>query len=223
MVSRPSNLPNWQPSSTTRTKPVAAKPAPRHRGCSCDSERVEEALCVVSQKWVSVVSPTIAAWRDARRRYGLITQQAVARPVLYTAVGADPTRRTRLGPPTRRPTSREAVRRPEQGRRVRRALTPYRRTVDSRGQQSELRDLFLCPAWDDRRGVATELNDVLEAEGVSVWFSEKDILLGQPFMREIDRGLAKSRAGLDDEGMPAAAGPSGEVGAHPKVPRSSSS
>ena len=77
-----------------------------------------------------------------------------------------------------------------------RALTPYRRTVESRGQQPELRDLFLCHAWDDRRGVATELNDLLEAEGVSVWFSEKDILLGQPFMREIDRGLAKSRAGL---------------------------
>ena len=77
-----------------------------------------------------------------------------------------------------------------------RALTPYRRTVELRGQQPELRDLFLCHAWDDRRGVATELNDLLEAEGVSVWFSEKDILLGQPFMREIDRGLAKSRAGL---------------------------
>jgi hypothetical protein len=76
------------------------------------------------------------------------------------------------------------------------ALTRYRRTVESRGQQPELRDLFLCHAWDDRRGVATELNDLLEAEGVSVWFSEKDVLLGQPFMREIDRGLAKSRTGL---------------------------
>ncbi|MGI8427820.1 MAG: toll/interleukin-1 receptor domain-containing protein [Solirubrobacteraceae bacterium] len=77
-----------------------------------------------------------------------------------------------------------------------RALNPYRRKVELRGQQPELRDLFLCHAWDDRRGVATELNELLEAEGVSVWFSEKDILLGQPFMREIDRGLAKSRAGL---------------------------
>ena len=77
-----------------------------------------------------------------------------------------------------------------------RALDPYRRTVESRGQQPELRDLFLCHAWDDRRSVATELNDRLEAEGVSVWFSEKDILLGQPFMREIDRGLAKSRTGV---------------------------
>ncbi|MDQ1358999.1 MAG: hypothetical protein QOG44_3372 [Acidimicrobiaceae bacterium] len=77
-----------------------------------------------------------------------------------------------------------------------RALTPYRRTIESRGPLPELRDLFLCHAWDDRRGVATQLNDLLEAKGVSVWFSEKDILLGQPFMREIDRGLAKSRAGL---------------------------
>lgn len=77
-----------------------------------------------------------------------------------------------------------------------RALTPYRRAVESQGQLAELRDLFLCHAWDDRRGVATALNELLEAKGVSVWFSEKDILLGQPFMREIDRGLAKSRAGL---------------------------
>lgn len=77
-----------------------------------------------------------------------------------------------------------------------RALTPYRRIIEERGQQPDLRDLFLCHAWDDRRGVATELSNLLQAEGVSVWFSEKDILLGQPFMREIDRGLAKSRAGL---------------------------
>lgn len=43
---------------------------------------------------------------------------------------------------------------------------------------------------------ATELHDLLEAAGASVWFSEKDIVLGQPFLREIDRGLAKSRTGL---------------------------
>lgn len=78
-----------------------------------------------------------------------------------------------------------------------RALTPVRRTVELRARQApELCDVFLCHAWDDRRGVATELHDLLEAEGVSVWFSEKDIVLGQPFMREIDRGLAKSRTGL---------------------------
>ena len=40
------------------------------------------------------------------------------------------------------------------------------------------------------------MNGLLAAQGVTVWFSEKDIVLGQPFMREIDRGLAKSRTGL---------------------------
>lgn len=77
-----------------------------------------------------------------------------------------------------------------------RALDPYRRTIETRGALPTLRDLFLCHAWDDRHGPATELHDLLEGTGVSVWFSEKDILLGQPFMREIDKGLAKSRVGL---------------------------
>lgn len=40
------------------------------------------------------------------------------------------------------------------------------------------------------------MHDLLVAAGVSVWFSEKDIVLGQPFLREIDRGLARSRTGL---------------------------
>ena len=37
---------------------------------------------------------------------------------------------------------------------------------------------------------------MLESLGVSVWFSEKDVLLGTTLLREIDRGLAKSRIGL---------------------------
>ncbi|NYE36427.1 hypothetical protein F4692_001560 [Nocardioides cavernae] len=64
------------------------------------------------------------------------------------------------------------------------------------GVKEDLRDLFLCHAWDDRQTTATELHDALVSKNVSVWFSEKDILLGQPFMREIDRGLARSRVGL---------------------------
>ncbi|MCD9197801.1 toll/interleukin-1 receptor domain-containing protein [Aeromicrobium wangtongii] len=76
------------------------------------------------------------------------------------------------------------------------ALDRYRDTVEGAGPRAVSYDLFLCHAWDDRRETATELHDLLEAEGVSVWFSEKDILLGQPFMREIDKGLAKTRIGL---------------------------
>ena len=76
------------------------------------------------------------------------------------------------------------------------ALNRYRTTVESMGVKVDLRDLFLCHAWDDRQTTATELHDALIAKNVSVWFSEKDILLGHPFMREIDRGLARSRVGL---------------------------
>lgn len=76
------------------------------------------------------------------------------------------------------------------------ALTPARRAVEARAGRPELRDVFLCHAWDDRRGVAAELNNLIEAAGASVWFSEKDIVLGQPFLREIDKGLAKSRTGI---------------------------
>ncbi|WP_362783287.1 toll/interleukin-1 receptor domain-containing protein [Aeromonas veronii] len=46
--------------------------------------------------------------------------------------------------------------------------------------QPDLRDVFLCHAWDDRQGVAKELHDLLEAAGVKVWFSEKDLSLGVP-------------------------------------------
>ena len=68
-----------------------------------------------------------------------------------------------------------------------RALTPIRETVEKRVLVPESRDVFLCHAWDDRGGPAKELHDLLEARGVSVWFSEKDIILGMPLMREIDK------------------------------------
>jgi hypothetical protein len=76
------------------------------------------------------------------------------------------------------------------------ALTPIRVTVEKRVVVPESRDVFLCHAWDDRGGVAKELHGLLESRGVSVWFSEKDVPLGTPLLREIDRGLAKSRVGI---------------------------
>lgn len=78
-----------------------------------------------------------------------------------------------------------------------RELTPVRTNVESLAEnRPDLRDVFLCHAWDDRQTVAKELNDLLEARGVRVWFSEKDIGLGEPFMRSIDKGLANSRVGI---------------------------
>ena len=77
-----------------------------------------------------------------------------------------------------------------------RTLTPIRENFEMRASVPELRDVFLCHAWDDRKGAAKELHDLLESRGVSVWFSEKDALLGAPLLREIDKGLVKSRIGI---------------------------
>lgn len=77
-----------------------------------------------------------------------------------------------------------------------RTLTPVRENVEKRSDLPELRDVFLCHAWDDRKDAAKELHDLLESKGVSVWFSEKDVLLGSSLLREIDKGLAKSRVGI---------------------------
>lgn len=75
--------------------------------------------------------------------------------------------------------------------------TPIRETVETRAaEQPDLRDVFLCHAWDDRAGPAKELHDLLVAAGVKVWFSEKDLGLGVPMIRAIDKGLASSRIGL---------------------------
>lgn len=76
------------------------------------------------------------------------------------------------------------------------ALTPVRNSVEIMARRPELRDVFLCHAWDDRQGAAKELHDLLESRGVTVWFSEKDVGLGVPLMRAIDKGLANSRIGI---------------------------
>ena len=77
------------------------------------------------------------------------------------------------------------------------ALTPVREKVENLAvSQPDLRDVFLCHAWDDRQGSAKELHDLLESYGVRVWFSEKDLGLGVPMMRAIDKGLVNSRIGI---------------------------
>lgn len=77
------------------------------------------------------------------------------------------------------------------------SLTPVREAVEREAAaKPDLRDCFLCHAWDDRQGAAKDLHDLLEAAGVKVWFSEKDLGLGVPMMRAIDKGLAASKIGL---------------------------
>ena len=77
------------------------------------------------------------------------------------------------------------------------SLTPVRESVEIQTvRHPDRRDVFLCHAWDDRQGAAKQLHDLLEAAGVKVWFSEKDLGLGVPMMRAIDKGLANSKVGL---------------------------
>jgi hypothetical protein len=76
------------------------------------------------------------------------------------------------------------------------ALTPVRNNVEILTKVPDLRDIFLCHAWDDRQGPAKELHDLLQSRGVRVWFSEKDVGLGVPLLRAIDKGLANSKVGI---------------------------
>ena len=77
-----------------------------------------------------------------------------------------------------------------------RTLTPVRQSIEARAPLPDPRDVFLCHAWDDRGGAAKELHDLLVSRSVTVWFSEKDVTLGSSLLREIDKGLARSRVGI---------------------------
>lgn len=78
-----------------------------------------------------------------------------------------------------------------------RTIEPVIRVAEGQAvQHPERRDLFLCHAWDDRLDCAAELYNLLLVNGATVWFSEKDVGLGKSLLREIDRGLACSRAGI---------------------------
>lgn len=78
-----------------------------------------------------------------------------------------------------------------------RTLNPVREQVVRIAQtDTDRRDLFLCHAWGDRSGAALDFYNLLIDLDVRVWFSEKDVPLGTPLMRQIDRGLRNSRAGV---------------------------
>ena len=94
--------------------------------------------------------------------------------------------------PSWSPASSYVIYTPEETR----ALRPIRQSVENNPPTVDRRDVFLCHAWDDRKDAARELHDYLESKGVTVWFSDKDVVLGTSLLREIDKGLAKSRVGI---------------------------
>jgi hypothetical protein len=87
------------------------------------------------------------------------------------------------------------------------SLTPIRQTVETRKQRSSptfaTSSCATRGTTDRGRPRAARL---LVAAGVKVWFSEKDLGLGVPMMRAIDKGLANF-ANRARAGDPCAAGP----------------
>jgi hypothetical protein len=63
---------------------------------------------------------------------------------------------------------------------------------------SEMRpyDVFISHAFEDKQDVVRPLYDALTAEGLTVWYDEFSLRIGDSLRRKIDKGLAASRVGL---------------------------
>lgn len=73
------------------------------------------------------------------------------------------------------------------------------RTLGSRIRSETVRprkDVFLSHASEDKDDIARPLMDALEGRGVSVWFDELQIKVGQSIRQEIESGIAQCRFGV---------------------------
>ena len=57
-------------------------------------------------------------------------------------------------------------------------------------------DIFISHASEDKDAIARPLYNALIEKGISVWFDEADIKLGDSLRRKIDEGLSKCRYGV---------------------------
>ncbi len=57
-------------------------------------------------------------------------------------------------------------------------------------------DVFLSHASEDKDDIARPLKEALEARGVTVWFDEIKIKIGQSIRQEIEKGIAHARFGV---------------------------
>jgi hypothetical protein len=57
-------------------------------------------------------------------------------------------------------------------------------------------DLFISHASEDKDAIARPLYEALKARGLSVWFDEAELTLGDSLRRKIDDGLARCRYGV---------------------------
>lgn len=64
------------------------------------------------------------------------------------------------------------------------------------GDSSREYDVFISHASEDKPSIVRSLADALVAEGLTVWYDEFELRIGDSLRRKIDLGLAKSRVGL---------------------------
>ena len=57
-------------------------------------------------------------------------------------------------------------------------------------------DVFVCHATEDKAAVARPLASALAVRGISVWYDESELRVGDSLRRKIDAGIAASRFGL---------------------------
>lgn len=68
--------------------------------------------------------------------------------------------------------------------------------ADRDGASRDIRDVFISHAFEDKDLVARPLAKALVARGLSVWYDEYDLAVGDRLSTTIDRGLANSRFGV---------------------------
>lgn len=57
-------------------------------------------------------------------------------------------------------------------------------------------DVFISHASEDKDNIARELSIMLERLGLSVWYDENTLMLGDSIRQRIDEGLKKSAYGV---------------------------
>lgn len=57
-------------------------------------------------------------------------------------------------------------------------------------------DVFISHASEDKDDIVRPMANALVSEGLTVWYDEFELRIGDSLRRKIDRGLAKSRVGL---------------------------
>lgn len=65
-----------------------------------------------------------------------------------------------------------------------------------RNQNDVQYDVFISHASDDKQDVVTPLAEALRAGGLSVWYDDFELKIGDSLRRNIDRGIASSRFGI---------------------------